>query len=106
MPLRSRDANCDMLRLALWMTGALLSFSATALSVRELAKSISVFDIMSFRSGTGLLFLVALAAARPERRLRFLCRRADRYRGALEPARGAARSRARMTLSSPSCRMP
>jgi drug/metabolite transporter (DMT)-like permease len=55
-----------MLRLALWMTGALLSFSAAALSVRELAKSISVFEIMSFRSGTGLLFLAALAAARPQ----------------------------------------
>ena len=55
-------------RLILWMTGALLSFSAGALSVRELAKSISVFDILSFRSATGLLFLVSLAALRPELR--------------------------------------
>src|SRR5262249_1983223 len=54
--------------VALWMTGALLSFSAGALSVRALAKSISVFDIMSFRSGSGLLFLVVLAALRPELR--------------------------------------
>jgi hypothetical protein len=57
-----------MLRLALWMTGALLSFSAAALSVRELTRSISVFDVTSFRSGTGLLFLAVLAAARAELR--------------------------------------
>jgi drug/metabolite transporter (DMT)-like permease len=54
--------------LALWMTGALLSFSAGALSVRELSKTIGVFDIMSFRNGTGLLVLVILAALRPELR--------------------------------------
>jgi drug/metabolite transporter (DMT)-like permease len=58
-------AQPSMTWVALWMTGALLSFSAGALSVRELAKTISVFDIMSFRSATGLLFLVALAAAWP-----------------------------------------
>jgi drug/metabolite transporter (DMT)-like permease len=54
--------------LALWMTGALLSFSAGALSVRELAKTISVFEIMSFRSGSGLLVLLVLAALQPELR--------------------------------------
>jgi len=61
-------ANTKMRWIALWMTGALLSFSAGALSVRELAKSITVFDIMSFRSATGLLFLVALAALRSQLR--------------------------------------
>ena len=55
-------------RLALWMTGALISFSAGALSVRELARTISVFDIMSFRSATGLLFLVVLSVLWPELR--------------------------------------
>jgi drug/metabolite transporter (DMT)-like permease len=54
--------------VVLWMTGALLSFSAGALSVRELAKSISVFDIMFFRSASGLLFLVTLAAVWPRLR--------------------------------------
>jgi drug/metabolite transporter (DMT)-like permease len=54
--------------VVLWMTGALLSFSAGALSVRELAKSISVFDIMFFRSASGLLFLVVLAAVWPRLR--------------------------------------
>ena len=54
--------------LALWMTGALLSFSAGALSVRELSKTISVFEIMSFRSGSGLLVLMVLAALQPAAR--------------------------------------
>jgi drug/metabolite transporter (DMT)-like permease len=63
---RVSTAQSNMTWLALWMTGALLSFSAGALSVRELARTISVFDIMSFRSATGIVFLVALAAVRPE----------------------------------------
>jgi drug/metabolite transporter (DMT)-like permease len=54
--------------LSLWMTGALLSFSAGALSVRELAKSNSVFEIMSFRSGCGLLLLLILLSLRSELR--------------------------------------
>ena len=54
--------------LTLWMTGALLSFSAGALSVRALSKSNSVFEIMFFRSSSGLLVLVILAALRPKLR--------------------------------------
>src|SRR5215471_4721787 len=54
-------SNTDIGRVVMWMTGALLSFSAGAVSVRELARSITVFDILSFRSATGLLFLVTLA---------------------------------------------
>jgi len=59
-------SNTDIGRVVMWMTGALLSFSAGAVSVRELARSITVFDILSFRSATGLLFLVTLAVVRPE----------------------------------------
>lgn len=52
--------------LALWMTGALLSFTAAALSVRALAKTLSVFEIMSVRSAGGILILLAVLVARPE----------------------------------------
>ena len=54
--------------LAVWMTGALLSFCVAALSVRELSKFIGVFDIMAFRSATGVLFLTTLALLRPDLR--------------------------------------
>jgi drug/metabolite transporter (DMT)-like permease len=55
-------------RVALWMTGALLSFSASALAIRALAKHLNIFEILSIRSGLGLLTLLALVAVRPELR--------------------------------------
>jgi drug/metabolite transporter (DMT)-like permease len=48
------------------MTGTLLSFSVAALSVRALSKTLSVFDIMSIRTGSGVLILLGLLAMRPE----------------------------------------
>jgi drug/metabolite transporter (DMT)-like permease len=50
------------------MTGALLSFSASAVAVRELGKRLSTFEILSIRSGIGLLVLVVLVAARADLR--------------------------------------
>jgi drug/metabolite transporter (DMT)-like permease len=50
------------------MTGALLSFSAMAVSVRELAGTLSVMEILAVRSGLGLVVMAALAALRPELR--------------------------------------
>jgi drug/metabolite transporter (DMT)-like permease len=65
----SRDNNdAKVGSLAMWMTGALLSFCVAALSVRELSKFIGVFDIMVFRSATGVLFLTTLALLRPDLR--------------------------------------
>jgi drug/metabolite transporter (DMT)-like permease len=58
----------QILWLALWMTGSLLSFSIAAVSVRALAKSLSAFEIMSIRSASGLLFLTLLAVLQPELR--------------------------------------
>jgi drug/metabolite transporter (DMT)-like permease len=55
-------------RVVLWMTGALLSFSAMAVSIRLLASRLNIFEILSIRSGTGLLIMLALLAARPELR--------------------------------------
>jgi drug/metabolite transporter (DMT)-like permease len=51
--------------LALWMAGAIASYIAAALSVRALAKSLSVFEIMSVRSAGGLVFLLAAIAIWP-----------------------------------------
>jgi len=47
------------------MTGALLSFSVSALAIRELGKQLTTFEILSIRSGAGLLVLLVLVAARP-----------------------------------------
>jgi drug/metabolite transporter (DMT)-like permease len=58
---RSRESRVAW--LALWMAGAIASYIAFALAVRDLAKSLSVFEMMSFRSASGLAFLFALMAA-------------------------------------------
>jgi drug/metabolite transporter (DMT)-like permease len=50
------------------MTGALLSFSAMAVSVRVLAGTLSVMEILALRAGLGLVVMAALATARPDLR--------------------------------------
>jgi drug/metabolite transporter (DMT)-like permease len=50
------------------MTGALLSFSAMAVSVRTLAGSLTVMEILALRAALGLTILSALVAARVELR--------------------------------------
>jgi drug/metabolite transporter (DMT)-like permease len=52
--------------LVFWMTGTLLSFIGGALSVRALAKDLSVFEMMSVRCAGGLLVLALLMGVRPE----------------------------------------
>jgi drug/metabolite transporter (DMT)-like permease len=54
--------------VVLWMTGALLSFSASAVAIRALAKYLTIFEILSIRSGVGLLVLLVLIAARADLR--------------------------------------
>jgi drug/metabolite transporter (DMT)-like permease len=51
--------------LMLWMTGTLLSFILSAVSVRTLAMKLSAFEMMSVRSAGGLIILFLLAVARP-----------------------------------------
>jgi drug/metabolite transporter (DMT)-like permease len=58
----------NLVRVVLWMTGALLSFSAMAVSVRVLAGTVSVMEILALRAGIGLIVMASLAAARPELR--------------------------------------
>jgi drug/metabolite transporter (DMT)-like permease len=50
------------------MSGALLSFSATAVAVRALASTFSVFEILAIRNTGGVAILLALALARPRLR--------------------------------------
>src|SRR6266481_3038974 len=48
------------------MTGALISFSAMAVSIRELADTLSVMEILAVRSGFGLVVMAGLTAARAD----------------------------------------
>jgi drug/metabolite transporter (DMT)-like permease len=50
------------------MTGALLSFSASAVAVRALSQYLTTFEILSVRSGFGLMVLLILIAASAELR--------------------------------------
>ena len=55
----------QILRVVFWMTGTLLSFSAMAVSVRELAGRFNVFEILSLRAGIGLFLMLAVGVVRP-----------------------------------------
>jgi drug/metabolite transporter (DMT)-like permease len=55
----------NILVAVLWMGGALLSFSATAVAVRSLSATFSVFEILSMRNGSGVLILLGLALLKP-----------------------------------------
>ena len=60
----------NLARVVLWMIGTLLSFSAMAVSIRELALSgMSIFEVLAVRSGVGLAILLALIAVRPDLRV-------------------------------------
>ncbi len=59
-----RAGRTKILRVVLWMTGALLAFSAMAVSIRELAGPLSIFEILVFRSASGVLVLGLLALMR------------------------------------------
>jgi drug/metabolite transporter (DMT)-like permease len=55
----------SILLVVLWMSGALVSFSATAVAVRALARSFSVFEMLSLRNAAGVAILLAFALAKP-----------------------------------------
>ena len=50
------------------MTGTLLSFSAMAVSIRILAGKLNIFEILSIRSGVGLLMMLTLLGTRADLR--------------------------------------
>lgn len=55
-------------RAVAWMSGALLSFCVMALSIRGLAGTLNIFEILAIRNGAGVVILLALALARPDLR--------------------------------------
>ena len=58
-----------IVRVILWMIGALLSFSVMAVSIRELARGgLSIFEILAIRSGVALLVLAFLLLVRKDLR--------------------------------------
>ncbi len=59
----------QLVRVVLWMTGALLSFSAMAVAIRVLAGTLSVMEILAVRAGFGSIVMAALDghASRPAR---------------------------------------
>jgi drug/metabolite transporter (DMT)-like permease len=63
-------ASSNLVRVVLWMTGALLSFSMMAVAVRELASALSVMETLAVRNGIGLIVMLALLIVRPELRPR------------------------------------
>jgi drug/metabolite transporter (DMT)-like permease len=58
----------QLVPVVLWMTGALLSFSAMAVSIRELSRTLGILEILALRSGLGLAMLGLLMLVRPELR--------------------------------------
>ena len=48
-------------RAALWMIGAILSFSAMAVAGRELASNLDTFEMMTYRSAIGAVIVVTVA---------------------------------------------
>ncbi len=65
----------NVLAVVLWMSGALVSFSITAVAVRALAQTLGVFEMLSLRNAAGVLILVAAALARPDLRPHLVPRR-------------------------------
>jgi drug/metabolite transporter (DMT)-like permease len=57
-----------LLRVVLWMTGALFAFSAMAISVRALGATLSLMEILAVRAALGLAAMATLAAINPELR--------------------------------------
>jgi drug/metabolite transporter (DMT)-like permease len=65
----------NVLAVVLWMIGTLLSFSAAAVGVRALSKTLGVFEILALRNAAGIAILFVLAAPRPALRAGFRPRR-------------------------------
>jgi drug/metabolite transporter (DMT)-like permease len=65
----------NILAVVLWMSGALFSFSATAVAVRALAPTFSVFEMLALRNAAGAAFLLGLALVKPHLRTQLRARR-------------------------------
>ena len=58
----------NIVRVILWMTGTLLSFSVMAISIRLLAGRLSIFEILTLRTFGALVILSTLLVFRPSLR--------------------------------------
>ncbi len=69
-------APSKLVRVVLWMVGALLSFSVMAVSIRVLAAhGMTIFEILAARSAIGLTLLAGALALRPNLRPQLRTRR-------------------------------
>ena len=50
----------DILRAALWMSGAIISFTSMAVAGRAVSFELDTFEIMTFRSLTGMIIVIVL----------------------------------------------
>lgn len=57
-----RTGISDTLKAALWMMGAVVSFSAMAVAGREVSFELDTFEIMLYRSVIGLVLVVSIAS--------------------------------------------
>ncbi len=64
-----------IVRVVLWMSGALLSFSTMAVSIRELSRSLGMFEILSIRSAAGFAIVLVVGALNPALRRTVTLRR-------------------------------
>ena len=53
----------DTIKAALWMTGAIVSFSAMAVAGREVSFELDTFEIMTVRSLIGVIIITTIAVA-------------------------------------------
>lgn len=54
------DERSPVLRAALWMTGAIASFSSMAVAGREVSSELDTFELMMYRSLIGILIVVSV----------------------------------------------
>jgi drug/metabolite transporter (DMT)-like permease len=62
-------------RVVFWMTGALLSFSASAIAIRGMAGKFNVFEILVVRSAFGCAVMLTIALTQPNMRRQLTWRR-------------------------------
>jgi drug/metabolite transporter (DMT)-like permease len=55
-----RVTPAQLVPVVLWMTGTLLSFSAMAISIRELSRTLGILEILALRSAIGVVILLAI----------------------------------------------
>ncbi len=59
------DQQRNLKLVVFWVSGALISFSAVAVSLRELSRTLGVFDMLTLRNASSLAALIAIALVRP-----------------------------------------